>query len=49
MPKKKGKTQISKPDAGITFLARIFSEDFFEQFQNRDVETNGDVNIARNI
>lgn len=41
MPRKNEKTQTFKTDAGITFLAHIFNEGPFEQFQNRDVETNG--------
>jgi len=41
--------QIEKKDAGLIFRKYILNEDPFEQFQNRDVETNGDVNIARNI
>jgi hypothetical protein len=49
MSRKKEKTQIFNTDAGIFLKTHIFSEDPFEQFQNRDVETNGDVNIARNI
>ena len=41
MTRKRETTQIFKTDAGIIFLARIFNKEFFEQFQNRDIDING--------